>query len=148
MKRLAASLTVVVALLASLAAAQQLDPAVEKLNRAYEAAFNKADARGIAALHTTTAQRLLEDGQLLTGRAAIEKAYADALAGPLKGAKLTIHPGDVQQLAPDVASGAGIYEITGGKATRKGRYMSTMKREAGEWRLATLATIVTPPATK
>ena len=147
MKRLAVSLTVVVALLASLAA-QQPDPAVEKLNRAYEAAFNKADAKGVAALHTAGAQRLLEDGQILSGRAAIEKAYGDALAGPLKGTKLTIHPGQVQQLAPDIASGAGTYEITGGKAPIKGSYQSTMKREGGEWRLATLATVAQPAGTK
>ena len=86
MKRLAASLTVVLAVTAWVAA-QQPDPAVENLARTYEAAFNKGDAKAIAALHTADAVRMFPDGQVVTGRTGIEEAYAAALAAELKGAK-------------------------------------------------------------
>lgn len=143
MKRPAASLVVVVVVAVSAwvaAAAQQADPAIEKIARSYEAAFNKGDAKAIAALHTPDAVRMLPDGRILTGRAAIEKAYADAFAGELKGATLKIGPGATSKLAADVTSTTGTYELTGGKTPGQGRYLNTLKREGGQWLLATVAT--------
>lgn len=139
MKRLAASLAAVLAVTAWVAA-QQPDPAMEKLARTYEAAFNKGDAKAIAALHTSDAVRMFSSGQVVTGRTGIEQAYAAALAGELKGAKLTIGPGQVQKLSADVITSTGTYELAGGKTPGKGRYLNTLKREGGQWLLATVAT--------
>ena len=139
MKRLAASLTAVFALTAWVAA-QQPDPAVEKLARTYEAAFNKGDTKAIAALHTADAVRMFPNGQVVNGRTGIEQAYTAAFATELKGAKLTIGPGQVQKLSADVITMTGTYELAGGKTPGKGRYLNTLKREGGQWLLATVAT--------
>lgn len=139
MKRLAACLTALLAVTAW-AAAQQPDPAIEKVARTYEAAFNKGDAKAVAALHTADAVRMFPDGQVITGRTGIEQAYAAALAGELKGAKLTIGAGQVQKLSADVITSTGTYEVVGGKTPAKGRYLNTLKREGGQWLLATVAT--------
>ena len=48
-------------------AAQKSDPALEQLANDYEAAFNKADTKGIAALYTENALRVTPDGRLLAG---------------------------------------------------------------------------------
>jgi uncharacterized protein (TIGR02246 family) len=147
MKRLAASLTVVLAVTAWVAA-QQPDPAVENLARTYEAAFNKGDAKAIAALHTADAVRMFPDGQVVTGRTGIEEAYAAALAAELKGAKLTIGAGQTQKLTADVITTTGTYEVVGGKTPAKGRYLNTLKREGGQWLLATVATADLASGTK
>jgi len=139
MKRLAASVTAVLAV-SVWVAAQQPDPAIEKLARTYEAAFNKGDAKAIAALHTAEGVRMFSDGQIVTGRAGIEKAYAAAMAAELKGAKLTIGAGEVQKLSADVVTSTGTYELVGGKTPEKGRYLNTLKREGGHWLLASVAT--------
>ena len=147
MKRLAASLTAVLAVTAWVAA-QQTDPAIEKLARTYEAAFNKGDAKAIAALHTSDAVRMFSDGQVVNGRTGIEQAYTAALTGELKGAKLTIGPGQVQKLTADVMTTTGTYEVAGGKTPAKGRYLNTLKREGGQWLLASVATADLASGTK
>lgn len=148
MKRLAASLIVVVAIAWVAVAAQQTDPEIDKLARSYEAAFNKGDAKAIAALHTADAIRMLPDGQVVTGRAAIEKGIATVFAGEMKGAKLTISAGQTQKLAADVVATTGTFEVAGGKTPGKGRYLNTLKREGGQWLLATVATVEQPSGTK
>ena len=139
MKRLAASVTAILAVTVWVAA-QQPDPAIEEVARTYEAAFNKGDARALAALHTADGVRMFSDGQILTGRADIEKAYAAALAAELKGATLTIGAGQVQKLSADVVTSTGTYELVAGKTPAKGRYLNTLKREGGQWLLASVAT--------
>ena len=139
MKRLAASVIAVLAV-SVWVAAQQSDPAIEKVARTYEAAFNKGDAKALAALYTADGVRMFSDGQIVTGRAGIEKAYAAALAAELKGATLTIGAGQVQKLSADVVTSTGTYELVAGKTPAKGRYLNTLKREGGQWLLASVAT--------
>lgn len=121
--------------------AQKPDPTLDKLGEQYQAAVNKGDAKAVAALHTVDAFRLGSDGRFLSGRAAIEKDFLEALAGPFKGAKLTLRPGRTQMLAADVAMTEGTYEITGGSNPRKGRYVTVAKREGGEWLYASVTSV-------
>ena len=79
--------------MSAVVSAQKADPDAQKLADQYTAAFNKGDAKALIALYAAAATRLGPDGQLLTGRAAIEKNYADGFAGALKGTKLTLEPG-------------------------------------------------------
>ena len=139
----AAFLTITVAL-----AAQTADPEIAKLITQYQAGFNKNDGKALAAMYTADALRLSPTGQLITGRAAIEKDYLANFAGPFKGTKLTLSPGRTQVLKPDVALIEGTYEVAGGPAPIKGRYVNTLVRDGGQWRLASVVTIpeVAPPA--
>ncbi len=121
--------------------AQKGDPGIQKLTDEYQAAFNKGDAKALGALYAADALRVGPDGQLLTGRAAIEKNHADNLAGPSKGTKLTLRPGRTQTLTADVALAEGTYEVTGGSAPAKGRYLNTLVRQSGQWRLASVVAI-------
>jgi uncharacterized protein (TIGR02246 family) len=129
------------------ATAQKADPDAQKLADQYSAAFSKADAKALAALYTADATRLGPDGQLINGRAAIEKAYVDGFAGPLKGSKLTLQQGRVQVVTPDVKVMEGRF-ATDGVAAVKGRYVNTIVRQGGHWLLATVVTIPDLPAAK
>ncbi|MBA2260141.1 MAG: SgcJ/EcaC family oxidoreductase [Acidobacteria bacterium] len=126
------------------------DAEFKKLADAFSQAWNKGDANGIAALHTKEGVRLAGNGQpAVVGTAALEKAFADALAGPYKGTTLTIKPNADRQAAPGVYIGEGTYEVSGGTpppgTPMSGQYMNTMVREGGRWLIA--ASAVIPAAT-
>ena len=145
MRRTTLIAALAVMLVPGIAGAQKPDPDGQKIADQYTAAFNKGDAKGVAALYTTSAVRMGPDGQLHMGRAAIEKAYTDAFAGPTKGATLTITVGSSQVVTPDVKIMEGTYRTTGGTNPGGGRYVNTMARQGGTWLLASVVTIPDPP---
>jgi uncharacterized protein (TIGR02246 family) len=113
--------------LPAVASARQADADMQKVADQYQAAYNKADAKTLAAMYAADAHRLGPDGQLLKGRAAIEKSYVDGFAGPFKGSKLTLTQGATQTLTPDVK-------------------VITVIRKGGQWLLATVVTRPDTPA--
>jgi uncharacterized protein (TIGR02246 family) len=131
----------------SIAGAQTIDPDAQKLVGQYQAAYNKGDVKALTALYTADATRLGPDGQLLKGRAAIEKSYVDAFAGALKGSTLTLQQGATQGVTADVKVIEGRYATAGGSPV-KGRYVNTMVKQSGTWLLATVVTVPDPPAAK
>jgi uncharacterized protein (TIGR02246 family) len=129
----------------AVAQAQKADPDAQKLADDYQAAFNKGDVKAITGLYTADAIRLGPDGQLLKGHEAIEKGYTESFAGPLKGAKLTLQQGGTQVHSADVKVIEGRYSATGAN-TLTGRYVNTIVKKAGAWKLGTVVTIPDPPA--
>jgi uncharacterized protein (TIGR02246 family) len=127
--------------------AQKADPEAQKLADQYTAAFNKGDAQGVAALYTADGSRLGPDGQMLVGRAAIEKFYVDGFAGPLKGGKLTLQMGRSQVVTPDVRIMEGRFDVAGA-VPLKGRFVNTFVKQGAGWLLASVVTIPDLPAAK
>jgi uncharacterized protein (TIGR02246 family) len=127
--------------------AQKADPDAQKLADQYTAAFNKGDAKAVAALYAVNGTRLGPDGTLIAGRATIEKNYADGFAGPLKGSTLTLQQGATHAVTPDVKIMEGRYSATS-IAPVKGRYVNTIVRQGKTWLLASVVTIPDPPAPK
>jgi uncharacterized protein (TIGR02246 family) len=128
------------------------DPELQKLADEFAQAWAKGDAKAIAALHTEDAVRIPGDGQVITGRAAIEKSFAEGLSGIWKGSKLTITPGLSMTVAPNVQVAEGRYQIAGGTppagAPTTGQYLNTFVRKGGRWLLASAAVIPPPPPQK
>jgi uncharacterized protein (TIGR02246 family) len=128
------------------------DPELQKLADEFVQAWAKGDAKAIAALHTEDAIRIPGDGQVITGRAAIEKSFAEGLSGMWKGSKLTITPGKSTPLAPNVQVAEGRYQLTDGTppagAPTSGQYLNTVVRKGGRWLLASAAIIPPPPPQK
>ena len=75
--------------------------AVAANDRAYEAAYAKADIKALADFYAEDVSYTAEDGSILNGRDAVEASLGAALAAN-KGAKLTIHLDSVRVLAPEV----------------------------------------------
>ena len=89
---------------------------------AFIAAFNRGDARAVAAFWAPDATYVDQAGREHKGREAIEKLYEKVFAAR-KGAKLAIHVTSAKLLTPDVALEDGITEVTpaeGGLTTRPG----------------------------
>lgn len=133
--------TVLILGVAGSASAQTPDADMQKLTEQYAAAVNKGDAKAVAALYTADALRLGPDGQVITGQPAIEKQHAASLGGPQKGAKLTLRHGRTQTVTPDVVIIEGTYETTGGSTPAKGKYVNTVVRQGGQWRLASVVAV-------
>jgi uncharacterized protein (TIGR02246 family) len=128
---------------------QQHDARISALLRDYEAAFNRGDAKAIAALYTSDAWRATPDGRLIVGQAAIQSDYEVAMAGPMKGAKGTLHHGKTRAISPDVSLVEGTYEVTMSSGTIKRRYLNTLIRQGEQWRLVSAVFIAElPPAIK
>jgi uncharacterized protein (TIGR02246 family) len=121
-----------------------VDTEFKKLVDDFVQAWNKGDAKGVAALHTTDAIRLNTDGTVAAGRAEIEKGMATAFAGPMKGARLTITEGKRSQVSPDIYVAEGTYAVSGGGPpapgmANNGHYLNTVVRQGGRLLVASSA---------
>jgi len=111
MKRLVVSvlLLVLTSFLASAATAYaQLgtpsdEAAIRAILDARNAAYNRHDAKALAATYAPDADLVTGTGQLLSGRAAIEKNYIDSFAGIDRNARVKIDASKLRFLSPDAA---------------------------------------------
>src|SRR5262245_3768726 len=74
-------------------------------------AFNKGDAKAVAAFWTPDGDYVDQVGRHIKGRAAIEKLYEKVFAAR-KGAKLTITVASARLVTPDVALEDGTTQVT------------------------------------
>jgi uncharacterized protein (TIGR02246 family) len=147
MRTLVVSALAVLLFAGSGAVARQNDPNLDKLLEQYQMAWNKGDAKGLAALYTQTALRLPPEGPAVSGRAAIEKLFVQNFQGAWKGTKLTLKAVRTQEVAPNVRIQEGTYEVAGGAdGPQRGRYMNTVVREGNDWKLASVAPVADTPA--
>ena len=101
---------------------------------AFIAAFNKGDARAVAAFWAPDATYVDQAGREHKGREAIQQLYEKVFAAR-KGAKLAIHVTAAKQLTPDVVLEDGVTEVTpaeGGPATAA-RFSAVLVKKDGEW---------------
>jgi uncharacterized protein (TIGR02246 family) len=111
-------------------------------------AFNKGDARAVAAFWMPDAEYTDQVGHQTRGRDAIQKLYEKVFAAR-KGAKLNIIPMSVKQVTPDVMLEEGINEVTpadGGPGTAA-RFTAVLVKKDGEWYLESVQeSVVVPPS--
>jgi uncharacterized protein (TIGR02246 family) len=111
--------------------------AIHKSSREFVEAFNKGDAKAVAALWTEHGECHEATGEVIAGRAAIEKAFAEFFKEN-PGARIEVLIKSVRFPAADLAVEDGLLRQTrGGKelpATTA--YSATHVREGGRWRIA------------
>jgi uncharacterized protein (TIGR02246 family) len=107
-------------------------------------AWSKGDAAAAAAVMTEDADWVGGDGSVYEGRAAIEAAHREWLAGAAKGSYHS-HPGlpKIQFLRPDVAIvdgdsyASGLHDEQGKELPAEtSRYTAVMVKENGRWKVA------------
>lgn len=115
--------------------------------RAYEAAYAKADLKGLADFFTADAEYMAEDGTSTNGRAGIEETLRAGLAAN-RGGKLTIEVGSVRAISPEVLSekGATIVTSKSGEATRS-LYTAISVKKNGQWKISQLVESPEPALT-
>ena len=147
MKRLMGCIVALALVAGAPLAAQQKDAELDKLVQQYIAAWNKADAKALTALYADNAMRTGPTDVVVVGKPEIEKNYQAGFATTAKGTTLTVTPGRTQTVSPDVRLQEGTWQVAGGTdGPQRGRYLNTMVRVGGAWRLAAVAAIPdTPP---
>lgn len=112
--------------------------AFEQAAKDYAAAFNKADAKALAAVFAEDVEYTDEDGVTVSGRPAIEEVLRSSFARN-KGAKLEIRIESVRGLGPDVAVERGTTLTTSPDGTQaSSAYTAVHVRKDGKWRIGQL----------
>jgi uncharacterized protein (TIGR02246 family) len=102
-------------------------------------AWNKHDAKATAALFATDADRVSTNGSFSSGRAQIEKSYANLFSDVYKNSTLKSEPGTVRFLTTDVAIFDAPYTITGAtNGTFNGTGAAIHVKRNGVWELVSL----------
>lgn len=124
------------------------EEALRKNAMAFAEAFDKGDARALAAFWALDGDYTDQTGHRLKGREAIEKAF-EKLFAENSGLKLRIHPGSLRFLTPDVAMEDGVSEVLApdGTPPSRARYAIVHVKKDGQWSLASVRdTPYTPPS--
>jgi uncharacterized protein (TIGR02246 family) len=113
------------------------EASIRQSARDFEAAYNRGDAKAVAALWTENGESRDADGRTTIGRAAIEAAYAAAFkANP--GVKVEVLIKSVRFPAKDVAVEEGLLRFSRGPKDlpATSSYVAVHAREGGQWKIA------------
>jgi uncharacterized protein (TIGR02246 family) len=145
-----ASISAVVAAALSAEIAAQDSPektAVMAIDRAFEAAYAKGDAKAVAGFFTEDAHYTSDDGRAFEGRSAIEGNVRAAFAKNT-GAKLAIVSDSVRLLAPDVLLERGSTTVTSKDGEANGAlYTAVYVKKDGKWKISQLVETPQPVLT-
>jgi uncharacterized protein (TIGR02246 family) len=110
------------------------------------AAFEKGDAKAVAAFWTKDADYVDQTGREYKGRPAIEKMYEKVFAGK-KGMKLKIIITSARMVGTNVAIEDGITEVTpaDGGPSGAARFTAVLVKKDGEWYLASVRDSIPHP---
>jgi uncharacterized protein (TIGR02246 family) len=113
--------------------------AIQKQGEAFIEAFQKGDAKGVAALWAEDGEYTDLSGQQLKGRDAIEKAFAVFFTNNM-GLKVRITSDSLHFVTPEVAIEEGVSEVfpsDGGLPSRAG-YRNVHVKKNGQWLLSSV----------
>jgi len=111
--------------------------AIEQSSRDFSTAYDKADAKAVAALWTENGEYHSDDGVSLRGRKAIEDAYQEHFKEKRAG-KAHVVIESIRFPARDLAIEDGLLrqESTGKELPSSTRYSVLHAREGGQWKIA------------
>ena len=115
---------------------------------AFIRAFDKADARAIAAMFTEQGEAIDVGGEAIRGRASLEKHYAERLAAS-PGEKIETSVELIHFLAPGLARQDGrtkLIPAEGGTPTQA-RYTATLLKDRDRWLIASIRELEEPTPT-
>lgn len=103
----------------------------------FAAAFNKRDAKALAAMWTEQGESKDTNGVTLVGRAAIERAYEEIFKKPTVGT-MEVLVKTVRFPAKDMAVEEGLVRLSNGIKTMplSTSYIAVHARENGQWKIA------------
>lgn len=112
------------------------EAAIRKNDEAYVAAYNRHDAKAIAAMWSPEAVYMDPDtGEAAVGRDAIEKVFAGTLAD-MKDAKLEIDVKSIKFVSPNVAIETGVARVVRPKTEPEtSTYTAVNVKREGKWLL-------------
>ena len=115
------------------------EAALKKRAEAFIAAFDKGDAKAVAAFWTADGDYVDETGRHMKGRDEIEKAFTDFFSEN-KGLKVQIQTESLRFVTPDVAVEDGITSVAepDGAPPSRARYTVVHVKKDGQWMLSSV----------
>jgi len=115
------------------APATDLRAQIEKLDKAWQTAYNAGDAAAVAALYADDAKVMAPGAAAASGRAAIQAAFAQDIA---RGSKNTLTTEEVFG-GGDYAVAVGGWVETGADGSHKdhGTYVTVYRKVGGDWKI-------------
>jgi uncharacterized protein (TIGR02246 family) len=111
--------------------------AIRKSAREFEKAFDRGDARAVAAFWTEEGEYYDDAGVELRGRAAIEKAYAELFkASPMMTVEIETQSVHFPADGTAVADGILRFKAAGAGLKTSSRYSVLYVRQGGDWKVA------------
>ena len=120
------------------ASSQADDAAIRKLATEFTGAFEKGDAAAIAAHYTPNGEFIRNDGEVIRGRAEIEKAYAEFFKGLTGKKKLEIQINELRFPSNDSAIAEVVLRMKGddNQCVASSWRNCLFVREGGQWKVA------------
>ncbi len=116
-------------------------------DRAYEAAYARADAKAMAAFFAADAEYTTDDGRAFSGAEAIEGAIRAGLAAN-RGSKLAIAVDSVRMLGPETLLEKGSTTVTAKNGeTNSARYTAIHIKKDDKWKISQLIESPVPDLT-
>jgi uncharacterized protein (TIGR02246 family) len=125
---------------------EKVEPGKGKRALAFLEAFNKGDAKAVAAFYTPTGEYTDINGHKTQGRPALEKLYGKVFAEN-KGGRLAVTVTSARMIAPDVALEEGITEVTPaeGGPPSVAAFSAVLVKQDGEWYFESVRESVAQP---
>ncbi len=127
--------------------------AIKKVFADFAAAWEKDDAKGMAAFWTEDGDLVNPAGRLGKGRAEVEKLLADEHAALFKGTRITFTTNGIRFIGRDVAIYDAAFEIVGAHGPdggelppQKGLVTSLLVKKGGQWRTVAARPMLPAPA--
>lgn len=128
------------------------ETAIRARVKEYVAAYNRGDAKGVAAIYAEDGTHTYATGFTHRGRPEIEKGLRDSLAGPLKGTQIAITPERIRLLGEAVAVEEATFLLSGLKTAAgvqagdvKGLCLGVYQKQGQRWFAAAVQCFVPPP---
>jgi uncharacterized protein (TIGR02246 family) len=120
----------------------------------YERAFNRGDAAAAAAVYAADGTHTYAFGVTHRGRPAIEQGLREFLAGPMKGARVSLTVDSIRFITGEIAVEEDSFEVSGMTSADgadlpplKGRCMAVYRKQSNAWFAAAIQCMVpmSPP---
>ena len=118
----------------------------------YENAFNRGDAKAVAAIYDVNGSHTYANGIINRGRLEVEKGLYESFAGPMKGTQIKLTPEVIRFPASDVAVEEASFILTGLKMPDgkdvgpiKGLCLAVYQKQNNEWFAFAVQCMVPPP---
>ena len=153
MRTVLLSIFAVSALAASSASSQQpAEVAIRAAVQKYVAAFNSADAEAAAATYAPDGSHTYAAGFTHHGRVEIARGLRDLLAGPMRGARISIASLNIRFLTPTIALEEESFSVQGLKSPNgdplpavNGLCLVVHQQHDQQWLAAAVQCMVPPP---
>lgn len=128
------------------------EDAIRARVKEYVAAYNRGDAKGVAAIYSQDGTHTYALGFTHRGRPEIEKGLGNLLAGPWKGTQIQITPERIRLLGEAVAVEEATFVLSGLKMAAgvqaggvKGLCLAVYRKQGQRWFAAAVQCMVPPP---